>query len=721
MKKTLCWLFLLGAAAICPQAVAQTPDKPMREAGKMEVLWKSDKTLNLVSGQTLKFELPPVPLKAGVEMVVCLRTRLQSVAFNGWNNYLALWINGRPVNDVDDLMRVRLVNRPNPYNDKVYKGGQAMMGNALNTFFGPSFDQWGYQLQEPVQQREKCWFILRVEDLLYADKPNTLELKNTTKFRDFGAQKAEDVVVVVDPLEVGYFQRPVARAGRKPALSAGAFVPAGSVKRGNTTVEVNALGGLRITHGKGAFTLESSFSYPNAGLNLFSANLNGCQAGWRPEVQATGNKIAVAAHGAQQAVKRSIELLDDRVDFFDTIDNAGDQILPVMALNTIGLTKPHDAIWVGGLPNGGSFELAAPVEPCNSTLFVAGNDVQIGIYAKDTVLRNQFWLENAPGVVTFGTNQLGIAPKSSVTLRWRLYLSDDPDYFSFINRIRADDHLNFTLLGPSETLLDTAYWAEARPQAVRNALALQCWRMGNANPWLDYYNGPLSPIPYDRPKFKQLSLQAVRNVASVSPGFFYLAGREISFFTVPKKADWSKLPCADSFTRNQDGSVMTIPEACPDPNSTYVVAYPALDNAYHKKLMADVDFLLDECEYKGIYFDIFTLPGVVSYDRWDGHSVEIDPKSYALVRQKNNVPILLGPAQSEMIRKVFRKGGIVSCNQSSASEEMQSLPVMSFVEGISNVPARTSILPSASPICGRTSRMRSRRKAPPWWIRSLSV
>ncbi len=38
------------------------------------------------------------------------------------------------------------------------------------------------------------------------------------------------------------------------------------------------------------------------------------------------------------------------------------------------------------------------------------------------------------------------------------------------------------------------------------------------------------------------------------------------------------------------------------------------------------------------------------------------------------------------VKKIMSKGGIVVCNQSSASEEMQSLPVMSFVEGTYNVP-----------------------------------
>ena len=669
-----------------PAWAAAPADRPMREAGRFETVWKNPKPIRLISRESIKIEVPPVPARAGVDTVLSLRTRLRSERLNGWNNYLAVRINGRPVNAVDDLVRTRLINRPNEYNDKIYFRGHCILGNRLNTFFSPSFDRWEFHLKEPVQTREKYWFILRVEDLLHADRPNVIELTDTAKFRDFGAKKAEEIVVIVDPLEVGYFAKPAPRISRKCGLSAKTFEPVMRLAHGASTVEVNKLGGLRISHGRGVFVLESAFSYPNAGFNVFSGTLDKSQSAWRPNIRKDGRKIIISAAGEQHRVRRVIELLDDRLDFHDTVANLTDQILPVMALNTIGLDAPQESIWIGGMPNAGSFSIATSVDSQNSTVFISAKDVHVGIYAKDTVLRNQFRLESSPRTVTFGTKQLGIAPKKSCTLRWRVYLSGDPDYFSFINRIRNDDDLNYTLIGPFDFLRYSQGWTGAKRKDIQRTFANECWRVGNVMPWFDYYNGPLNPHSYDRPKFKALAQAAVKNVTDAVPGFFILGGREITFFTVPKEADWSKLPEADSFGKKADGSYSFINEHCPDPKSRYIFAYPALDNAYHKRLMNDVDFLMDECGYRGLYFDIFTVPSAVSYDRWDGHSVDIDPETYTLVRTKNNVPILMGPAQAEMIKKIMSKGGVVVCNQSSASEEMQSLPVMSFVEGTYNVP-----------------------------------
>ena len=127
-------------------------------------------------------------------------------------------------------------------------------------------------------------------------------------------------------------------------------------------------------------------------------------------------------------------------------------------------------------------------------------------------------------------------------------------------------------------------------------------------------------------------------------------------------------------------------ETPPDPEKQYVFAYAALDNTYHKRLMADVDFLMDECGYTGLYFDLFTSSGHVSYDRWDGHSVDIDPKRHTLGRTKNVVPILQGPAQAEMVRRILTKGGLVLCSTAPTSEELQALPVMSFAESFYNIP-----------------------------------
>ena len=187
MRHCAHWALVLIAVAICPIVRAEPADKPMREAGKMDLVWKADKPVRIISGESVEFQLPAVPARGGVETVIALRTRLQNDRLNGWSPYLAIWVNNRPVRAVDDWARIRLINRPDVYNDKVYKTGHCMFDNAVNTFFSPSFDAWTFELAEPVQTREKYWFILRVEDLLFTDRPNVLKLQNITKYKDFGA------------------------------------------------------------------------------------------------------------------------------------------------------------------------------------------------------------------------------------------------------------------------------------------------------------------------------------------------------------------------------------------------------------------------------------------------------------------------------------------------------------------------------------------------------
>ena len=52
-----------------------------------------------------------------------------------------------------------------------------------------------------------------------------------------------------------------------------------------------------------------------------------------------------------------------------------------------------------------------------------------------------------PNSVQFGTEHFGLEPHKSYTLAWTLYPSRDREYFGFINRLRRDWNVNFTIPG----------------------------------------------------------------------------------------------------------------------------------------------------------------------------------------------------------------------------------------------------------------------------------
>ena len=76
--------------------------------------------------------------------------------------------------------------------------------------------------------------------------------------------------------------------------------------------------------------------------------------------------------------------------------------------------------------------------------------------------------------------------------------------------------------------------------------------------------------------------------------------------------------------------------------------YPTTKNSFGKAMLQGVDMMLgDEIGCTGMFADGYThsYGGWYTYDRWDGHTVEIDPKTKT-VKRKMGAVNLLGPGRS---------------------------------------------------------------------------
>ena len=53
---------------------------------------------------------------------------------------------------------------------------------------------------------------------------------------------------------------------------------------------------------------------------------------------------------------------------------------------------------------------------------------------------------------------------------------------------------------------------------------------------------------------------------------------------------------------------------------------PEMGNARYKQMLEQIDYVINEVGFDGIYIDQFnpTLRDGVSYDRWDGYSITMD-------------------------------------------------------------------------------------------------
>ncbi|HJN14127.1 MAG TPA: hypothetical protein QGH10_01485, partial [Armatimonadota bacterium] len=120
--------------------------------------------------------------------------------------------------------------------------------------------------------------------------------------------------------------------------------------------------------------------------------------------------------------------------------------------------------------------------------------------------------------------------------------------------------------------------------------------------------------------------------------------------------------------------------------------YPTLDNYWFGKFKEMLDYLLDDCGFDGIYIDSFSYYHSRTYDRWDGHSVDIDPMTGAIRSKHARLGLLTAPARRQWVKHITDRGKICYVNGKRSTEELQDLGQIGYME------AEWTFNPSAEPL-----------------------
>ncbi|MBT7302347.1 MAG: hypothetical protein HN849_22650, partial [Victivallales bacterium] len=158
-----------GAVAKTPRALRADLRSGWRPADGMVRLTTADQPV------VVRMALPAFAPAPGELVVMRFRSRMVSSGFGGWNNFLCLELNGKPVASYTSGGEPRLLNRrgnamktssPKWPNEAYFKRVDGSRP-ALLTVFGPDWD-----IIEPrfiADRDELYWFLLDVTDLVRAD------------------------------------------------------------------------------------------------------------------------------------------------------------------------------------------------------------------------------------------------------------------------------------------------------------------------------------------------------------------------------------------------------------------------------------------------------------------------------------------------------------------------------------------------------------------------
>ena len=714
----VCPQLLLGMLAVC--AVAQDEQRPLATSVAWQATWEAEAPVPVpIEDQPARqrLELPALP--GAEDSVVCLRfkARLHTEGPAGWNNYLGLILNGSPVGRVSPDGWPRLLNREpvfattHPRYPEVElvqdRGGLP----CLQVFFGPPEPDLGDTLLTDAE--EGYWYLLNVDDLVRDDRANDLTLVNTALREYWGGDPPEGADLVLDDLAVGAVPLAEVKRIRRSGYAERQRLPGPALTGPGGTVRVVAGGGLQVEMENETWFVESAFSFPREptmGFNrLVCLPETEGERGWKPVTNVEGERLTVQGDGQGYRLRREVRWQDNRIAVEDSLTNLTDDVLGLVVEHALISPEPPRHVRLNGLEANAHGSSQFPENP---TVFAVQAATGMGAVAEDNAMRLQMGARAIANKVSFRTDQLGLAPAETYALRWALY-PGSTDYFDFVNAVRRDWDVNYTVLGPFDFFDARSLETEEGREAARQLLVRKHMKLFALVPWFEYYNG----WPYTRDAYRALMTQAMSFLGEVVPDARLLACVEtnlvpvpLSFFgeTIPKEgwpigrdiggkygqkatpemtAKVDASPWRDSCIREADGNVVLdcwYVQHYREPPALNLMVYPEIGNHRHGRMLEQLGWLLDEVGFDGAYIDQFSMAYSTGRDRytrerWDGRTVRLD--ATGRVQEKlADLGLVSAPARKAWVEFVLDRDKTVVCNSQPAVEELQRLRSFRFME-----------------------------------------
>jgi hypothetical protein len=263
--------------------------------------------------------------------------------------------------------------------------------------------------------------------------------------------------------------------------------------------------------------------------------------------------------------------------------------------------------------------------------------------------------------------------------------------------VRREWDVNFTIQGPFQFDLP----ADARNHA----------RLCAVGPWFDYNNG----AGMSREKYLETYSKLVAERRKTHPNDILMPLLENNLVSVDTRtlpggekiptspaggprgtygleltkeqtAVLAATPYADSVIRTEDGRIVIDTHYASAPYINLML-YPRRGNYRQKQYFDQIDFMMDKVGYRGIYIDQFSLAwGPLermdrrTLEQWDGHTVDIDPKTGRIARRYTDCALVGADARADVLKHILGKGGVAVCNSFPCVRQTQSLPVFRFAE-----------------------------------------
>ncbi|MCD6352499.1 MAG: hypothetical protein J7M26_10295 [Armatimonadetes bacterium] len=715
-------VFLCSSVCVASQPVAE--QLPLR------VVWRAEGPIRVPIEQSVarrSVQLPAVRVQSGERALLRFRARLTTKGYAGWNEYLALVVNGEKAGARTKDGHARLVNRPPlwlaDYRGKRWFSIWHQRNNypCLNVWFAPDYTHLSDRVLRG--RGEGYWYVLDLTDLLRPDGPNTLEFVNAALVSYWGsAEKVKGIALEIAGAELGLVAEKKLARLRASRGEVRRPQPGAKVIGQGWEATLTESGGVQVKTGGELYSLETGFEVLKRELALT------CQEkprGWQVHVRSRGRERAQAfAKSDRLRLQRTVCAEGHRLLVEDRVRNKTDRLLGMKVSQLLIGPKSFEQVRLAGRQE---LALARPWLAQNCTVHARAERTAMGLLILDDAFRCNATALAQENWARLEYGHFGLAPGDSYTFSLALYPAQGAEpvlaesdavpqpsvnYWAFLNQVRRDIRTNFQLQGPFEFVnsRDKKLLEEKSLKALVERKGIRIFAL---TPWFEYYNGAHT----DRAQYRAWLTRARAAVKKVVPDAICLALLETNLVSVPVEwfkgtlpKDWGyghydankpkgkygiapppaacklidESPWGDSMLRDSQGRpLLDTWYILPPYGVVDLMCYPRTGNYRERHMLEQLHFVLDELGLDGVYIDQFSMSrGVHAYDygRWDGHTVDLDPETGAVKSKYAYVAIASAQSRRGIVEAVLQRGKTVVTNGPAVTWELQSLPIFRFME-----------------------------------------
>ena len=430
-------------------------------------------------------------------------------------------------------------------------------------------------------------------------------------------------------------------------------------------VQLTRGGGFKVSFNGQTFGVESSYSYPHGGenrLTTLNTSYRGGEKGWKAKilpVKETG-VYPLEAGGKYYSIYRKIITEPSRILVKDTITNKTKDVVGILLSNHINVKRKKD--------------IKSRIMG-NPSVFLYGQKLGIGLLALDDVYQVQRKVFFSNGLGGIRSDTFGLAAGASYTVEWAVYPTATPEYYDFVNQVRQDEGLNRRVEG-SFSFMSRRDPPPAETVKVKNLKYVSIGCLGHPpdDPSVSLEGIEFVEYPKECAALKKTFAEIKHRYPGMKAMFHVAHGLYVT--NKPQEL------FGDSLVIRADGKMIDygnrrdayykkyFSEQRVEEGYRWYIFYPTMDNSFGKAMLKAVDYMMDEIGATGMFGDGYISgyaqvggnSGGYTYDRWDGHSVQIDPKTKTVTRKMGKVMLLALPVLKAVADKIEAKGGVLVTN-----------------------------------------------------------